>query len=258
MLKKVVSVILLSFIFILVIVGCGKQEETSAVKTLKVGTDASYAPFGFQDEKTKDYIGFDIDLIKAVAKQAGVEVEINNLNFDGLIPALQTGNLDIAISDMTIDEDRAQKVGFSKSYYKAGLGIVVRADNTDIKSVADLAGKNVAVSIGSTGAEAARKIENAKIREFNTIADAFLELKAGGVDAVINDIPVNEYYTLQDKSKETKTVDTPINSEDLGIAVAKNNTELLAKIDKGLAEIKQNGEYEKIYVKWFGKKPPVE
>lgn len=255
--KKVVSVILLLFLFIIGLAGCGKQEPTAS-KTLKVGTDASYAPFGFQDEKTKDYIGFDIDLIKAVAKQAGFDVEINNLNFDGLIPALQTGNLDIAISDMTIDADRSQKVGFSQSYYKAGLGIVVRANNTDIKSVADLAGKNVAVSIGSTGAEAARKIENVKIREFNTIADAFLELKAGGVDAVINDIPVNEYYTLQDKSKETKTVDTPINSEDLGIAVAKNNTELLAKIDKGLAEIKQNGEYEKIYVKWFGKKPPVE
>ena len=252
--KKIISVLLLAMVLVFGLTACGKQESTAS-KVLKVGTDASYAPFGFQDEKTKDYIGFDIDLIKAVAKQAGIKVEINNLNFDGLIPALQTGNLDIAISDMTIDDERSQKVGFSKSYYKAGLGIVVRADTTDIKSVQDLAGKTVAVSIGSTGAEAARKIENVKIREFNTIADAFLDLKAGGVDAVINDIPVNEYYVLQDKSETTKTVDTPINSEDLGIAVAKNNTELLAKIDKGLMEIKQNGEYEKIYRKWFGKLP---
>ncbi|MBP2631160.1 MAG: glnH [Firmicutes bacterium] len=159
---------------------------------------------------------------------------------------------------MTINDERAQKVNFSKTYYKAVLGIVVKADNTTIKSFKDLEGKQVAVSIGSTGAEAARKIKDAKIREFNSIADAFGELKAGGVEAVINDIPVNEYYILHETNKYAKTVDDPINSEDLGIAVSKKNKELITKIDKALDEIKQNGEYEKIYVKWFGKQPPKE
>lgn len=254
MLKKIVNIVLVSLGILLLVTGCGKQEAATN-QTLKVGTDATYAPFGFQDEKTKEYVGFDIDLIKAVAKQAGFAVEINNLNFDGLIPALQSGNIDIAISDMTINEERAQKVNFSKSYYKAGLGIVVKTDNTTIKSFKDLEGKQVAVSIGSTGAEAARKIKDVKIREFNSIADAFSELKAGGVEAVINDIPVNEYYILHENDKYAKTVEDPINSEDLGIAVSKNNKELAAKIDNALDELKKNGEYEKIYVKWFGKKP---
>ncbi|MDU2063214.1 MAG: basic amino acid ABC transporter substrate-binding protein [Sporomusaceae bacterium] len=253
MLKKTVLLFLTGLIVILGLSGCGKQA--SSEKVLKVGTDATYAPFGFQDEKTKEYVGFDIDLIKAIAKQAGFSVTINNLNFDGLIPALQSGNIDIAISDMTITDERAQKVSFSKSYYKAGLGIVVKKDNSTIQSFKDLEGKRIAVSIGSTGAEEAHKIKDANIREFNTIAEAFLELRAGGVDAVINDAPVNEYYTSHEGSKDTKTVGTQLNAEDLGIAAAKNNTELIAKLNTALDDLKKNGEYDKIYVKWFGKQP---
>jgi len=255
MTKKIIAAVLFSCLLLLGIIGCGKQEQ-NPTQTLRVGTDATYAPFGFQDEKTKEITGFDIEIIQAIAKQAGFAVAIENLNFDGLIPALQSGNIDIAISDMTINEERAQSVSFSKPYYKAGLGIVVRADNTDIQSFKDLEGKRVAVSIGSTGAEAAHKIKNGKIREFNSIADAFLELRAGGVDAVINDVPVNEYYALHEGSKYAKTINEQLNVEDLGIATAKNKPELIAKINKALEEIKKSGEYDRIYKKWFGKEPP--
>lgn len=253
--KKFIMLLLLVSTLLLGVTGCGKQEPAKKA-VLRVGTDATYAPFAFQDEKSKEYVGFDIDLIKAIAKQAGFEITINNVNFDGLIPALQSGNLDIVISDMTINDERAQKVNFSKSYYKAGLGIVVNSDNSTINSFQDLEGKNIAVSIGSTGAEAAQKIKGVKIREFNNIADAFLELKAHGVDAVINDIPVNEYYILHEGSKDAKILNEQLNAEDLGIATSKKNPELTKTINQALDELKKNGEYAKIYIKWFGKQPP--
>lgn len=239
--------------------GCGgqsaKQAEPAKAKVLKVGSDTAFAPFEYQDESSKKYAGFDIDLIEAVGKQMGYKVEVQSMGFDGLIPALEAGNIDAVISAMTITEERAKKVNFSKPYYKSGLAMVVKIDNNTLKSFKDLEGKTIGVQIGTTGAMEAKKIKNAKIREFNTAPEAFMELKAGGVDAVVNDLPVNQYYIAKAGSKDAKVVGEPLNSEEYGIATSKKNAELGEKINKALDELKKNGEYEKIYVKWFGKKP---
>lgn len=237
------------------LVGCGKQEAAKGAKVLKVGSEASFAPFEFQDEGSKDYVGFDMDLVKAVGKQMGYEVQVQNVAFDGLIPALESGNIDLAISAMTITKERSEKVTFSSPYYKSGLSVVVKADNNTIKEFKDLEGKKIAVQIGTTGADEAKKVKNAQIREFNSAPDAFLELKAGGVDAVVNDLPVNEYYIAKAGGKDAKVVGQPLTSEEYGMAMSKKNTELAEKVNKALEELKKNGEYEKIYVKWFGKKP---
>ena len=218
----------------LFIAGCGNTTTSNNDKVWRVGTDATYAPFGFKDKDTGKLDGFDIDIINAIAKEEGIEADIQNLNFDALLPALQSNTIDIAISDMTISEDRAKSVDFSNPYYIAGNGLVVNIDNTTIHSFKDLEGKRIGVSIGSTGAEIASKIPNADVRQFNIIVDAFLELENKGVDVVIND------------------------AAPLGIAVKKGNTELLSKINDGLAKIKANGKYAEIYKKWFGKEPPVE
>lgn len=241
---------------VLGLAGCGTGEKTAS-NVWRVGTDASYAPFGFQDEKSHEYVGFDIDIIRAIAETQGHEVAIKNLNFDGLIPALQTGDLDIAISDMTINEERAKTVDFTDSYYKAGLSMVVRADETRINSFDDLEGLRIGVTIGSTGAEAARGIPNADLHEFSTISDAFLDLYNGGVDAVVNDTPVDEYYVENKGKGIAKVVPAQINQEDLGIAVKKGNVELLGQLNAGLKTIKENGKYAEIYRKWFGKEPPA-
>lgn len=260
--KKSLTMLLILILAVsMALVGCGGEKKpaapaASAPKVLKVGSDTAFAPFEFQDEKTKEYVGFDMDLIRAVGKQLGMEVKVQGMNFDGLIPALESGNIDASISAMTITEARAKKVNFSKPYYKSGLSMMVKADNNTIKDFKDLEGKRIAVQIGTTGAAEAKKIKDAKIREFNSAPEAFLELKAGGVDAVVNDLPVNEYYIAKAGGKDAKIVGKPATSEDYGIATAKKNTELAAKIDKALDELKKNGEYEKIYVKWFGSKPP--
>ncbi|MDY6272413.1 MAG: basic amino acid ABC transporter substrate-binding protein [Selenomonadaceae bacterium] len=229
--------------------GCGSAPDSADTQAtepqvLRVGMDASYPPFGSQNQETKDYEGFD--------------VEISNRSFDGLIPALQAREIDVAINDITITDDRRQSVDFSQPYYIAGLGVVVRADNDTIRTAEDLQGKTLGVSIGSTGEEAARKIPGADVRVFNAINEAFLEVQNGGVDAVVNDIPTNEYYVSHTGSKRVRTAEVALTKEDLGIAVRKGNHALLAKIDDGLAKIKANGRFAEIYEKWFGKQPPQE
>jgi len=252
--KKIISLLILGvFILSFGLVGCS-NKSTSTAKVLKVGTDAGFAPFEFQDEKSKEYVGFDIDLIKALGKQIGYEVQVQNLNFDGLIPGLDANNIDVAIAGMTITEARSQKVNFTKAYYKSGLTIVIKNNNNTINNFKDLEGKKIAVQIGTTGATEAKKITGAIVREFNNAPEAFMELKAGGVDAVVNDKPVNDYYIATSGSKDAKAVGEPLAAEDYGIATSKKNKELSDKLDKALDELKKNGEYDKIYVKWFGKK----
>ena len=240
----------------LLIAGCGNAGNSQ--KAWRVGTDATYPPFGFKDKDSGKLAGFDIDIINAIANEEGIEADIQNLNFDALLPALQSNTIDIAISDMTISEERAKSVDFSKPYYIAGNGLVVNIDNTNINSFKDLEGKRIGVSIGSTGAEIASKIPNAEVRQFNIIVDAFLELQNKGVDVVINDTPVNEYYVNGKGKGIAKVTGEDYDAAPLGIAVKKGNTELLNKINDGLAKIKANGKYAEVYKKWFGKEPPAE
>lgn len=255
--SKKVTVLLVLLVFVLAagLAGCGQQSSQTSAKVLKVGAETTFPPFEFQDEKTKEYVGFDMDIVKAIGKQMGYEVKIQSMGFDGLIPALEASQIDVIASAMTITEERAKKVAFSQPYYKSGLSIVVKNDNTAIKSFKDLEGKRIAVQIGTTGGDEAKKIKDATVREFNSTSEAFLELKAGGVDAVVNDRPVNEYYLAQGGSKDAKAVGELLNAEEYGIAMSKKNKELTDKVNKAFEEIKKNGEYEKIYVKWFGKKP---
>ena len=253
--KKLLVVMAALLIVSLGLAGCGQKPAAQEAKVLKVGAEMTFAPFEFQDEKSKQYVGFDMDLIQALGKQMGYKVEIQSMGFDALIPALATKNIDAVCSAMSITPERSQKVLFSKPYYKSGLSIVVKNDNNSINGFKDLEGKRIAVQIGTTGAEEAKKIKDAKVREFNTMSDVFMELKAGGVDAVVNDLPVNKYYLVQIGSKDAKMVGETLNAEEYGIAVDKNNKELIEKVNKALEEIQKNGEYDKIYEKWFGEKP---
>lgn len=253
--KLMVLFVLGAFILSLGLAGCGKNSaNTNSPKVLKLGAEMTFPPFEFQEEGSKEYVGFDMDLARAVAKQMGYELQIQNIGFDGLIPALEAGNIDIIVSGMSITEERTKKVAFSKPYYKSGLSIVVKADNTSIKTFKDLEGKNIAVQIGTTGAEEAKKIKNAKVREYNSNSEAYMELKAGGVDAVVNDLPVNEYYLTKSGDKNAKLLGDIMNAEEYGMAMTKKNTELTEKVNKALDELKKNGEYDKIHMKWFGKK----
>ena len=235
------------------VAGCGgDQKAASDNKVLKVGTNADFAPFEFQDENGKEYQGFDMDLIRAIGEEMGYKVEISNIQFDGLIPAIQAGNIDVAITGMTINEERKQNVLFSDPYYKSGLSIIVAKDNNDIKTFQDLKGKKVAVQIGTTSAAEVNKIGGVEVKEFNSSADTFMELRAKGVDAVVNDRPVNDYYILKSGETNVKALPELLTSEDYGISFAKNNTELQGKVNEALKKLHENGKYDEIFTKWFG------
>ena len=235
--------------------GGGTKDDKASQKTdkvLRIGTNADFAPFEFQDVSGKEYQGFDMDLIRAVAKEMGYKAEIQNINFDGLIPALEAGNLDVIISGMTINDERKKKVDFSDPYYKSGLSIIVKKDDKSINKFSDLAGKKVAVQIGTTSAMEVKKIEGATVKEFNSSADTFLELKAGGVDAVVNDRPVNDYYIMKSGVTDVRRLEELLTSEDYGIASSKKNPEIKKQVDAALKKLHDNGEYDKIFKKWFG------
>ena len=236
--------------------GCGgdKKEAKKAepAKVLRVGTEPTFAPFEFQKEGSKDYDGFDMDLARAIGKQMGAKVEIVNMGFDALIPALNANNIDLIAAGMSITDERKKAITFSEPYYTSGLIIMVNKDNKEVKSEKDLEGKRIAVQIGTTGEKKARSIKGAKVTAFNTNTEAAMELKNKGVDAVINDSPVVGYYLAQGGNKTAMTVGEVMEAEQYGLAVKKGNDKLAADVNKALAELKKNGEYDKIYKSWFG------
>ena len=224
--------------------GCGGSQEApkkaETEKVLRVGTEPAFAPFEFQKEGSDEFTGFDMDLIRAIGTKLGYKVEISSMGFDALIPALNSGNIDVAIAGMSITDERKKVVVFSDPYYTSGLIVMVKKDDDTIKGFSDLEGKRIAVQIGTTGANKAGEVKNAKVTAFNDNTAAAMELKNGGADAVINDSPVLKYYLQQGGSADAKVVGAVMNSEDYGIAVKKGNDKLAAEINKALAEMKQN------------------
>jgi len=250
--KYIVRAVLISLALFFA-VGCGVLHRTEEKHVWRVGTDVNFAPLSFYDEKSGDVVGFDIDIIRSIAAAQGKEVQIEPMNFDALIPALQKSDIDIAVSNITINEERMQHVDFTDSYYRAGLSIVVPVYDEQIQNFSDLQGLRVGVMEGSTGAEAAYGIPDARLHMFGDIAEAFAALANGDIDAVVHDTPMDEYYVQNRGKGVAKVVPAQINQEEIGAAVAKGDDMLREKFNMGLRTIQKNGTYAKIYKKWFGK-----
>ncbi|MBR1421236.1 MAG: basic amino acid ABC transporter substrate-binding protein [Selenomonadaceae bacterium] len=253
--SKLIAISALTTFGIAGLTGCGEDPQATS-NSLKVGMTADFAPFEFHSDNQKDYKGFDVDLINAVAKEMGKTVEIQDLAFDGLIPAIQSKNIDVAISAMTITEERQKHIGFSDPYYKSGLAILVRADDTTINTLDDLKGKTIAARVDTTGLDEAKTVENATVKPFKTPQDCFKELQAGNVDAVINDRPVNDYAIKEGGITGLKDLPQMLTEEEYGIAMAKDNSDLKKQVNDALKKLHENGEYDKIFAKWFGDKAP--
>lgn len=248
------SLLLMMVCCLALLVGCGSDSPSNspAGKVLRVGAETTFPPFEFADDKG-NYAGFDLDLIHAIADEMGYTVEFKSMGFDALIPALNSGQIDTIISAMSITDERKQTVLFSDPYYRSGVAIVVRKDNQDVNGKEDLIGKTIACQIGNTGAILAADIANTKVINFDGANQAFLQLKNGGADAVMIDLPVAQDYMKKDVDQSFKVVGDVLEAEDYGIAVTKKNTELMNQINSSLKTLKKNGKYDEIYQKWFGK-----
>ncbi len=226
-----------------------QPEEAPAKMTITVGTDATWPPFEYVDETTKEIVGFDIDLMNAIAEKAGIEVEFVNVAWDSLLAGMAQCQYDAAISAMTITEERKKNFAFTDPYFAAGQVVTVAIDS-DIQSKDDLAGKVVGVQLGTTGEEAAKKIEGAEVKNYDEVSQAFLDLMNGQIDAVIADNPLALGYVGQNPDK-IKIVGEPFTDEYYGIAVCKTNTELLNKLNQALAEVQAEGIIEELSAQWL-------
>ncbi len=256
--EKTKKFVLLALTMVLVfsLAACGAQSGGDEdVVTYKAVTEPSFPPFDTTDEDG-NIIGFDMDLMNAIAEDQGFKVTYEALAFDALIPALQAGNADIITAGMNAEDPARQaKVDFSKTYYDSALVVVVKKDNTTVNGFNDLtADMKVASQIGTTGADKTNELKaNGQIKEA-VILDAFttcmLQLRNGDVQAVIIDKPVAESYVAK-QPDFVKIVGEPEGAESYGFAVQKGNKELLDKINAGLQNMIDNGTYDALIEKWF-------
>lgn len=230
--------------------------STISAETLRVATDPSFVPFEMLDQETGEMIGFDMEIIAEVAQRAGFDYKLNTMDFNGIIPALQTGNVDIAIAGITITEEREKIVDFSDPYYDSGLRILVRNNNDDVTEISNLEGLKIGSKIGSTSYDFLKKNldENEGVTPYPGSSDMYMALMSGAVDAVFYDAPNVGYFARTKGEGKVKTVGKLYEGQQYGIAL-KNGSEWVDEVNEALAAMKEDGTYKTIYEKWFGPMP---
>lgn len=215
-----------------------------------VATDATFPPFEYVDEQTKEMTGFDVELIRMIADKAGLEISIENTPFDSVTAGISQCQFDIAIAAITITEDRKKEMLFSEPYINAGQIVVVRNDEQAITGYADLTGKTIAAQLGTTGAIEAEKVADVTFKPYDSYDLAFLDLQNGQVDAVIVDYLTAVGFLAKNPDK-LKMVGDVFTDESYGIAVCKNKTDLLDKINVALKALKDEGKLKELETKYL-------
>ncbi len=228
---------------------------TASAENLKVVTDPSFVPFEMMDQETGEMIGFDMEIIAEVAKRAGFEYDLQTMDFNGIIPALQTGNVDIAIAGITITEEREQIVDFSDPYYDSGLRILVR-EGSDMKELSDLEGKKIGTKIGSTSYDflMANLEADDGVTPYPGSSDMYMALMSQAIDAVFYDAPNVGYFARTKGEGKVTTVGPLYEGQQYGIALVEGS-EWVDEVNAALASMKEDGTYKSIYEKWFGPMP---
>ena len=212
-----------------------------------VGTNAEFPPFEYLENGKPT--GFDIELIEEIGKTMDADVKIVDMAFDGLLPALQLKKVDVVIAGMTATEERKKSVAFTQPYYTASQVIIVRDGENGIKSFDDLKGKKVGVMLGFTGDVVVSEIPGVDVERYNAAYAGILALKAGKVDAVVLDSEPAKNFVKQNSG--IVIAEASDAQEEYAIAVRKNDTKLLEKIENALTELKNNGTYNKLIEKYF-------
>ncbi|GLS03085.1 basic amino acid ABC transporter substrate-binding protein [Chitiniphilus shinanonensis] len=226
-----------------------------AERVYVVGTEATFAPFESMNEQ-QQIVGFDADLIQAIADKAGFRIKLVNTPWEALFTGLRNGDRDIVAAAVTITSERKRTMDFSAPYFEARQLIITAQDNK-VDTLAHLAGRKIGVQGGTSGDALAQQRfgkTSSNIRRFDSIVQALEALRAAQVEAVIADNGVVRNYLVENPGARLRLVDDPaFEKEYYGIAVKKGNKALLERINRGLAAIKADGTYQKIHLKYFGK-----
>jgi ABC-type amino acid transport substrate-binding protein len=238
----------------------GGELTTLEEGKLIVGSDTTFPPF--ESIENGKAVGFDIDLITEIADRVGdLQVEVQSSAFDTIFTSLAAKKYDVVISSVTIKEDRKQTVDFTDPYFSSDQSLSVRAADADsIGGVEDLEGKTVGVQATTTGEDCAKNALQAKgkaaeVRSYDGIPDAFTDLAARRVDAVLVDLPTAQQI-VEDRSG-IEVVQVIRTEEELGIAVSKENPDLRVAINAALSDIRDDGTFRRLFVKWFKTEPPA-
>lgn len=250
---KVVLAITLVAVMAVSFAACGKKETLKSPKEmgkLIIATNAEFPPFEFVATNSSgicgEFDGIDIAIANEIAKEMGVSLEVTNMEFTSIIPAVDAGKVHMGIAGMTVTDERRQNVDFSDVYWTAIQTIIVKEGNTDITSVETLKGKKVGVVTGYTGDLTLSEIEGIDPARYQKGVDAVQDLINGKIDAVVIDSPTAEVFIA--KNPGLKGVEDPevFAEEHFAIAVKKGNAELLAEINTIIKKLKDAGEFDRI------------
>lgn len=260
--KKQLSFILVSMLMILLLSACGTSSDSAngtngeknkeEKKMLVMGTSADYPPFEYIDTaKGEEIIGFDIDLVKTIADELGYEVKIQDMDFSGLLPAMQAGKVDFVMAGMSPTPEREKSADFSIPYYAADQVLVTKKDS-GIQALDDLNGKTIGVVVGSIQEGKAQELQKTidmKVENRNRIPELVQEIKSDRFDAIIVEKPVAKGFL--DANKELISVQIP-NEDTKGAGIVfPKGSDLTEPFNSVLEKMKENGELEPLIVKWF-------
>jgi len=249
-----IGVLLLTILMVVSLAACGggsasKDEGGTAADgdTVVVATDTTFAPFEFENENG-EFVGIDMDLLKAIAEDQGIKYEVKVLGFNAALQAVESGQADAVMAGMSITEERKNKFDFSDPYFDSGVGMAVSKDNEDIKSYEDLNGKMVAVKTGTEGATFAESIAEQYAFEMTTYEDSanmYEAVKSGHAVACFEDYPVLGYAITQ--GQPLKMIGELEAGNSYGVGVRKGeNEEFIKKFNAGLKNLKESGKYDEI------------
>jgi polar amino acid transport system substrate-binding protein len=227
--------------------------QPSWARKIIIAQDATWPPMEFVNEN-KEIVGFDTDYMKAAAKEAGYEVELKNVAWDGIFGGLAAGKYDAVCSSVTITDERKKTMDFSIPYFKVRQALVVPKTST-AKTLEEMSGKTVGAQIGTTGYFAIKDVSGINAKSYDEIGLAIEDLFSGRIDGVVCDDPVAAQYALQraeyaEKLKIAAVLET--GDEYYGVAVKKGNTEVLDLINKGIKAVQEKGIDKELRTKWIG------
>ena len=224
------------------------NNDSNASLSLRVGTAPNYKPFDYKEDAK--LTGLDIDLVNEIAKREGIELTWMEMSFDGLIPALKTGKIDMIASAMSATEDRRKSVDFSDVYYTTKNLYIKKKDNEALNSKEDLEGKIIGVQLGTLQEPAAKAIKDTKVQSNESLSVVIMELKEGKIDAVVADKDVSTGY-LKENADLIGFFEEEDGSEGFSFAFDKDKQkEAIEKFNKGLKDLKADGTYDQILTKY--------